>query len=65
MITWAVGYRFRGKASSQAYWIIWLVVWILDTVLCIMVRPRYTGSLSVVLLDLVLFCTVHVPSFVS
>lgn len=36
MITWAVGYRFRGKASSQAYWIIWLVVWILNTVVCIM-----------------------------
>ncbi|KAL6247168.1 hypothetical protein RBB50_005511 [Rhinocladiella similis] len=36
MITWAVGYRFRGKASSQAYWIIWLVVWILETVMCIM-----------------------------
>ena len=36
MITWAVAYRFRGKASSQAYWIIFLVVWIMNTVVCIM-----------------------------
>ncbi|KAL2421334.1 hypothetical protein ABEF95_016542 [Exophiala dermatitidis] len=36
MVTWAVAYRFRFKASSQAYWIIWLVVWIVDTVACIM-----------------------------
>lgn len=36
MVTWAVGYRFRDKASSQAYWIIWLVVWITNTVVCIM-----------------------------
>ncbi|EXJ96512.1 hypothetical protein A1O1_01638 [Capronia coronata CBS 617.96] len=36
MITWAIGYRYRYKASSQAYWIIWLVVWIVDTVVCIM-----------------------------
>ncbi len=36
MVTWAVGYRFRHKASSQAYWIIWLVVWISETVMCIM-----------------------------
>jgi len=36
MITWAVAYRFRGGASSQAYWIIFLVVWIMNTVVCIM-----------------------------
>ncbi|KIW32878.1 uncharacterized protein PV07_04391 [Cladophialophora immunda] len=36
MVTWAVAYRFRGKASSQAYWIIFLIVWILETVVCIM-----------------------------
>ncbi|EXJ87261.1 hypothetical protein A1O3_04220 [Capronia epimyces CBS 606.96] len=36
MITWAVAYRFRGKASSQAYWIIFLVVWIFSIVVCIM-----------------------------
>jgi uncharacterized membrane protein YhaH (DUF805 family) len=36
MVTWAVAYRFRSKASSQAYWIIFLVVWITNTVVCIM-----------------------------
>ncbi|KAJ9607128.1 hypothetical protein H2200_008200 [Cladophialophora chaetospira] len=36
MVTWAVAYRFRDKASSQAYWIIFLVVWILNIVVCIM-----------------------------
>lgn len=36
MVTWAVAYRFRGKASSSAYWIIFLVVWILNIVVCIM-----------------------------
>ncbi|KAH0831623.1 hypothetical protein AYO21_01821 [Fonsecaea monophora] len=36
MVTWAVAYRFRGKASSSAYWIIFLVVWISETVVCIM-----------------------------
>ncbi|KAI1625994.1 hypothetical protein EDD37DRAFT_325534 [Exophiala viscosa] len=36
MVTWAVAYRFRSKASSPAYWIIWLVVWILSIVVCIM-----------------------------
>ena len=36
MITWAVAYRFREKASSQAYWIIFLVVWIMNTVFSIM-----------------------------
>jgi len=36
MVTWAVAYRFRGKASSPAYWIIFLVVWILNIVVCIM-----------------------------
>jgi uncharacterized membrane protein YhaH (DUF805 family) len=36
MVTWAVAYRFRDKASSQAYWIIYLVVWIMNTVVCIM-----------------------------
>ena len=36
MVTWAVAYRFRFKASSSAYWIIFLVVWILNTVVCIM-----------------------------
>ena len=36
MVTWAVAYRFRDKASSQAYWVIFLVVWILNIVVCIM-----------------------------
>ncbi|RMZ87336.1 hypothetical protein DV736_g5430, partial [Chaetothyriales sp. CBS 134916] len=36
MIIWAVGYRFRHKASSQAYWIIYLIVWIVSTVVCMM-----------------------------
>ncbi|ETI27795.1 hypothetical protein G647_00244 [Cladophialophora carrionii CBS 160.54] len=36
MVTWAVAYRFRDKASSQAYWIIFLVVWIMNIVVCIM-----------------------------
>jgi len=36
MVTWAVAYRFRGKASSPAYWIIFLVVWIMNIVVCIM-----------------------------
>jgi hypothetical protein len=36
MVTWAVAYRYRGKASSSAYWIIFLVVWILNIVMCIM-----------------------------
>lgn len=36
MVTWAVAYRFRDKASSAAYWIIFLVVWISNTVICIM-----------------------------
>ncbi|RMZ82411.1 hypothetical protein DV737_g2110, partial [Chaetothyriales sp. CBS 132003] len=36
MIIWAVGYRFRYKASSQAYWIIYLIVWIASTVVCMM-----------------------------
>lgn len=36
MVTWAVAYRFRGKASSSAYWIIFLVVWISNVVVCIM-----------------------------
>lgn len=36
MVTWAVAYRFRGKASSPAYWIIFLVVWIFAIVVCIM-----------------------------
>jgi len=36
MVTWAVAYRFRDKASSSAYWIIFLIVWILNTVVCIM-----------------------------
>jgi len=35
MITWAVAYRFRGRASSSAYWIIFLVVWIWNTVMCL------------------------------
>jgi len=36
MVTWAVAYRFRHKASSPAYWIIFLVVWISNTCFCIM-----------------------------
>ncbi len=36
MITWAVAYRFRHHASSPAYWIIFLVVWISNTCFCIM-----------------------------
>ena len=36
MVTWAVAYRFRDKASSSAYWIIFLVVWIFNTVVCLM-----------------------------
>ena len=36
MVIWAVAYRFKDKASSQAYWIIFLVVWILNTVVCLM-----------------------------
>ena len=36
MVTWAVAYRFRDKASSSSYWIIFLVVWIFNTVVCIM-----------------------------
>lgn len=36
MVVWAVAYRFRGKASSQGYWIIYLVVWISNTVVCVM-----------------------------
>ncbi|RMZ76367.1 hypothetical protein DV738_g4967, partial [Chaetothyriales sp. CBS 135597] len=36
MIIWAVAYRFRHKASSQAYWIIFLIVWIASTVVCMM-----------------------------
>ena len=35
MVTWAVAYRFRNKASSPAYWIIFLVVWITNVVGCI------------------------------
>jgi hypothetical protein len=36
MVIWAVAYRFKGRASSQAYWIIYLVVWITNTVVCLM-----------------------------
>lgn len=36
MITWAVAYRYKDKASSPAYWIIYLVVWIMNTVVCLM-----------------------------
>ena len=36
MVTWAVAYRFRDDASSPAYWIIFLVVWISNIVLCLM-----------------------------
>jgi hypothetical protein len=36
MVTWAVAYRFRSDASSQAYWIIFLIVWLVSTVVCLM-----------------------------
>ncbi|RMD43743.1 hypothetical protein DV735_g1370, partial [Chaetothyriales sp. CBS 134920] len=36
MVIWAVGYRFRHSASSQAYWVIFLIVWIASTVVCMM-----------------------------
>jgi len=36
MITWAIAYRYKNKASSPAYWIIYLVVWIKNTVVCLM-----------------------------
>jgi hypothetical protein len=36
MVTWAVAYRFRDDASSPAYWIIFLVVWISNIVVCLM-----------------------------
>ena len=36
MVTWAVAYRFKGHASSSAYWIIYLVIWIVNIVVCMM-----------------------------
>jgi hypothetical protein len=36
MVTWAIAYHFREKASSPAYWIIFLVVWISNTVFSLM-----------------------------
>lgn len=36
MITWAIAYSYRKEASSVAYWIIFLALWIFDTCACIM-----------------------------
>ena len=36
MVIWSVAYRFKDKASSPAYWIIYLVVWITNIVVCMM-----------------------------
>ena len=36
MVTWAIAYRYRDKASSPAYWIIFLVVWISNTLFSLM-----------------------------
>lgn len=52
LVTWAVAYRFRGNASSSAYWIIFLVVWIANTVSFLMNAYNNTSWESDVLAEM-------------